>query len=113
MAQQNLTVNGNAVFQGSLTGTTSLGSQPIGSGTVILLPNSTPVALGQIHRRLDAALAVRDLIDPQRHLHRGQRAQQHRLVQIAEMPDAEYLAPQLAQPTAQRNVEAVPRGIAH
>lgn len=48
MAQQNLTVNGNAVFQGSLTGTTSLGSQPIGSGTVILLPNSTPVALGQM-----------------------------------------------------------------
>ena len=48
MAQQNLPVNGVVVFQGFSSGTTSLGSQPIGGGTTIWLPNSVPVGVGQV-----------------------------------------------------------------
>src|SRR5215475_1052319 len=60
-------------------------------------------ALRQIvHRCLHAVFTVRNVIDAQRHLHSGQCAQHHRLVQIAQVADAEHLASKLAQPTTQR-----------
>ena len=53
------------------------------------------------HRRLHPAAAVRDAIDPQRHLDRGQRTQQHGFVQVAKVADPENFSAQLAQSAAQ------------
>jgi hypothetical protein len=41
------------------------------------------------------------MINPHTHLDRCQCAQQHRLIQVAEMADAENLAAQLAEAAAQ------------
>ena len=49
----------------------------------------------------------------ERHLDRGERADQHRLVQIAEMADPEDPALQPVEPAAERHVEPVERGLAH
>ena len=65
------------------------------------------------HRRVDAALAVRHADKVERHLDRGDRAEQHRLVQIAEMADPEDPALEPVEPAAERHVEPVERGLAH
>src|SRR5471032_2772481 len=44
---------------------------------------------------------------------RGEAAQQHRLVEVAEMADAEDLAGERAEAAAEREVEAVEGGLAH
>ena len=44
-----------------------------------------------IHRRLHAALLVRDAGERQRHLGAGERADEHGVVGVAEMADAEIL----------------------
>src|SRR5437016_3817583 len=60
-----------------------------------------------LHRRLDAALAVWDADEVKRHLDRGDRAEHHRLVQIAHVADAEDPAAEAVEPAAERHVEAV------
>src|SRR5271165_7588587 len=60
-----------------------------------------------IHSGGDAALAVRHTGQFERHFNRGERAEDHRLVQIAEMADAEDMAAQPVEPAAERHVELV------
>jgi K+-sensing histidine kinase KdpD len=54
-----------------------------------------------VHRRRDAALAVRHPGQLKRHLDRREGAEDHRFVQIAHMPDAKYAAAQSVEPAAQ------------
>src|SRR5580700_3692309 len=81
--------------------------------TETVIVRASGSARQKIHRRLDATLAVRHAVEAQRHLHAAQRAQHHRLVEIAEMADAEHRALQLAEPAAERDVEPLARRVAH
>jgi len=60
-----------------------------------------------IHGGGDAALPVRHAGEFERHFNRGERAEDHRLVQIAEMADAEDVALEPVEPAAERYVELV------
>src|SRR5215469_5021802 len=60
-----------------------------------------------IHRRLDPASAMRHTGQLQRHFDGGDGAENHRLVQVAEMADAQHAAAQPVEPTAERDVELV------
>src|ERR1700694_3217350 len=60
-----------------------------------------------VHRGLHAALAVRDAGECERHLGARQRAQDGKIVGVAEMPDAEIFARELAEARPERDVEAV------
>src|SRR5215831_9500804 len=62
-----------------------------------------------VHRGLHAALLVRHAGERQRHLGAGERAHQHRLVDVAEMADAEHLAGERAEARAVRDVEMLER----
>jgi len=64
-------------------------------GRRFAIPNSG--SSEPLHRRIHPAFAVRHAVDPQAHLHGAQRSQDHRLVQIAHVPDAEHLAAEPAQ----------------
>src|SRR6185312_16101605 len=57
-----------------------------------------------VERGAYAARAVRDLRRREPHLHAAQRAAQHEVVEPAEMPDAEHLAGELAEPLPERHV---------
>src|SRR6185437_519692 len=59
------------------------------------------------HRRRDAALAVRDAGELERHFFGGEGAEEHRLVEIAHVADAEGAPVELVEPAADRDVEAV------
>src|SRR5262245_57198956 len=65
-----------------------------------------------VDRGLHAAFLVRNADERQRHLGGGQRAQEHALVQVAEMADTEVLAGVAAEARAIRNVEGVEREVA-
>src|SRR6186713_1984525 len=58
----------------------------------------------RLDRRVDATRCERHAGRLHREFRRGQAAEQHRLVQVAEMADAEHLAHQRPQPAAQRQV---------
>src|SRR5499433_3097923 len=62
-----------------------------------------------VHRGLHAALLVRHAGERQRHLGAGERTHQHRLVDVAEMADAEHLAGERAEARAVRDVEMLER----
>ena len=62
-----------------------------------------------VHRRLHAALLVRDAGQGQRHLGDAERADQRAVVDVAEVADAEILAAVLAEARAVRDVEMVER----
>src|SRR5262249_4515578 len=66
-----------------------------------------------IHRRLHPASAVRHSGQLQRHLDGTEGAENHRLVQIAEMADAEHAAAQPVEPAAERDIEFVEGELAH
>src|SRR5262245_5780742 len=65
-----------------------------------------------VHRRLHAALLVRDAGERQRHLRDAQRADEHAVVDVAEMADAEILAGVAADARAVGDVEGVEREVA-
>src|SRR5260370_40989354 len=52
------------------------------------------------HRGIDAALAVRHPGEVERHLHRGERAEQHRLLPIPPIAHAEPPSPAAGAPAA-------------
>src|SRR5450631_1651110 len=60
--------------------------------------------LQRLHRRVDAAGAVRYARGGQSHLDAGQRPQQGQFVALAEMADAEHLAGELGEAGAERHV---------
>src|SRR6516165_6955141 len=60
-----------------------------------------------IHSCLHPAAAVRHAGQLQRHFHRRYGAEDHRLVQIAEMADTENPSAQPVEPAAERDVELV------
>src|SRR4029079_1957728 len=62
-----------------------------------------------VHRRLHAALLVRNVGKRERHLGCGQAAQHHRVVDVAEMPDAEHLAGEAPEARAVRDIELLER----
>src|SRR5581483_11248393 len=64
------------------------------------------------HRGVDAALPVWDAHDAEGHLDSRERAQQHRLVQIAHVADPEDAALQPVEPATQRDIEPVEAGLA-
>src|ERR1700730_11961066 len=94
-----------------------LKSAAVYSGAALLLQptpsGAVPLTLaGEVlHRRLDGTPAMRHAGEFERHLDGGDRAQHHRLVQIAEMADAEHAALQSVQSAAERHVELVERGL--
>ena len=70
-------------------------------------PSSAPVTrLRSLQRGADA---VADVVagELQAHLHAAQRAREHQVVEVAEMADPEHLVLQLAEPRAERHVEAL------
>src|SRR6266568_1405762 len=58
-----------------------------------------------VHCRLSSALAMRDCGKSEPHLHAGERAAEHEIVEVAQMTDAKNLAGHLAQALAQRHVD--------
>src|SRR5713101_1769270 len=60
-----------------------------------------------VHRCSRAAFAVRNAGQFERHFNGRNRAEDHRLVQIAEMADAEDMTAQPVEPAAKRHVELV------
>ncbi len=65
-----------------------------------------------VHRRLHAALLVRDAGERERHLGEAERADQRAIVDVAEMADAEDLAGDLAEAGAERDVVLLQRDLA-
>src|SRR5580765_4366990 len=59
------------------------------------------------HRDGYAAVAERDIHQRQSHLHAGERAGQHQLVEISEVPDTEDAACQLAEARPEGHIEAL------
>src|SRR5437588_2065840 len=73
-------------------------------------PHITVVNRGEIiHRRLDAALLMRNAGKLECHLSAGQRAEQHQLVDVAKVADAEHLAGKRAETRAVRDIEMLER----
>src|SRR5215472_15761279 len=66
-----------------------------------------------VHCRGDAALAVWHTRQFERHLHCRQGSEDHRLVQIAEMADAEDVPLEPVESSTERNVELVEAELAH
>src|ERR1043166_3442072 len=65
-----------------------------------------------IHRRLHPALAVRHAGEREAHFDAGECAHDNEIVGVAEVADAEYLAGELREAAAERNVEMLERGLA-
>ena len=69
-------------------------------------PSRALTVLSTLERGADP---VADVVagELQAHLHAGQRARQHQVVEVAEMADPEHLVLELAQAGAERHVEAL------
>ena len=110
--------NGPAItWQSSITRTPSRALTPGHPGARVRAPQAilaatraarraSPLTLQKLQRRADP---VADVVarDPQPHLHAGQRAGEHQVVEVAEMADPEHLVLELAEPRAERHVEAL------
>src|SRR4051812_21463806 len=73
-----------------------------------------PDALGKVvHRRRAAAGLHRHAPEPEAHLPPRQRAHQGEVVEVAKVPDAKYLARELAQTRAERHVKGLEDRLAH
>src|SRR5207247_11389115 len=82
--------------------------------SIASLHDALPISVRKIfHRRANAFPLYRNAGKRQAHFHAGQRAHQGEVVEVAEMPDAEHLAAELAQSGAERHVEGLENDLAH